>query len=176
MKFNVAFGLAAALFMAPNAVAWNLPGFGNNKDATPTSQFPSGSQPTGSFTSGSAGGDGFGGHGGHGGHGHGSGHPSGRPGPRPSGGAIPSGGFGGGRGGPFPSGGPQPTGGFGGGDGSGSGGSFPSGSPQPSGGFGGGSPSSFVTVPAGPTPTAEPNSQGEDPQRAHARQFRAVLA
>ncbi|KAJ5287529.1 hypothetical protein N7478_003215 [Penicillium angulare] len=150
MKFNVAFGLAAALFMAPNAVAWNLPGFGNNKDATPTSQFPSGSQSTGTFTSGSAGGDGYGGHGGHG---HGSGHPSGRPGPRPSGSDNPSGGFGGGRGGPSPSGGPQPTG-----------------------GFGGGSPSSFVTVPAGPTPNAEPNSQGEDAQRVHARQFPAVLA
>ncbi|KAJ5760789.1 hypothetical protein N7520_007945 [Penicillium odoratum] len=194
MKFNIAFALAAALYLAPNAVAWNLPGLGKRQDATPTSQIASSSEPTGTFPSGSFGGgeggsfpsDGAqpsGSFGGSGGHGHGSGsQQSGRPGPRPSGaassGAVPSGSFGGGE-----SGGAQPSGTVGGTSGGGSGGASPSGAPHSgggSGGFGGGQ-STFVTVPAGPTATPEASSQsqgesseGEKDQRIHARQFRAI--
>ncbi|KAK5800005.1 hypothetical protein VI817_002217 [Penicillium citrinum] len=120
MKFNIVLGLTTILYMAPNAVAWNLPAalVGNNRlEATPTAQPSGGVEPTGTLPTGTFPSGGFGGA-----------VPSGGFG----GGAAPSGGFGGGA---------APSGGFGGhhghhghGGGEAPSGSLPTGGPQPSGG------------------------------------------
>ncbi|OOQ91787.1 hypothetical protein PEBR_09498 [Penicillium brasilianum] len=184
MKFNVVFGLAAALALAPNAVALNL--FGARQDATPTSGAqPSGTVPSGlpqSSSSGSEGGFG----GGFGGGAQESGRPqaSGTVPSGVSGGSQPSGSFGqgghhghGGQGG-FPSGGAQPSGSFGGSGQGGEGGAAPT--AAPSGTFGGssGQESGFITV-SGALPTgsatAESGSSSEGNrqfERVHARQIR----
>ncbi|KAF3386845.1 hypothetical protein F1880_001115 [Penicillium rolfsii] len=189
--FNVVLGLAAALTLAPNAVALNL--FGNQQDATPTfgTQY-SGTVPTG-LPQGSSGPEGS-----FGGGPQESGHPQ-------ASGTVPSGMAGGSQGG-WPSGGAQPSGGFGhgghhGGHGHGGQGSFPSGDAQPSGSLGGsgqdgeggaaptatptgtfggfsGQGSGFITVSGAlPTESAAPESGSSSEgtqqfERLHARQIR----